>query len=491
MPRVTSPDLMSKSPDAFRTISEVADWLGLEAHVLRFWESKFAQVKPVKRAGGRRYYRPADMLLLGGIKKLLHEDGLTIKGAQKLLREKGVAFVADQSPPLDDLTIAVLEESSGVRSAEAAPTDMAPLPLAEKEPETAAPEPASPGSETRPPEDLAVDRPAAAAATRAERTDDASIAEDESARAPAGDQTPGSDAHITTATDAPQPDPQENAPAGVSPQAEEPSPSGEGSPQTQPPTAAEQDDEPGGINTTEKPAAPRNGSAFSSRRRQPPAETDVPTPVPAASEHAVSASGPDGEDAGDASEPIETAAEEQASLPLLDRPQKARDANMRQSDERTADTVSEDTNLRADADAGGAAQAAMEDMSSEDATGTAAPEVPRIAVPADREAPADEAIAMETVAKDATQELAAEGDEDKGPFRVNPPVADAPVAKPRIVDVSLPDEATIAAVPRVLSALAANPTLTSENRVALRPLLARLVAHRDRLVAADPDRPKG
>lgn len=99
---------MPKSPDAFRTISEVADWLGVQAHVLRFWESKFTQVKPVKRAGGRRYYRPADMLLLGGIKKLLHEDGLTIKGAQKILRENGVEHVADMSQPLDDLTLAVI-----------------------------------------------------------------------------------------------------------------------------------------------------------------------------------------------------------------------------------------------------------------------------------------------------------------------------------------------------------------------------------------------
>lgn len=103
---------MAKSPDAFRTISEVADWLGVQAHVLRFWESKFAQVKPIKRAGGRRYYRPADMLLLGGLKKVLHEDGLTIKGAQKLLREKGVSHVADMSQPLDDLTMAVIEGSS-------------------------------------------------------------------------------------------------------------------------------------------------------------------------------------------------------------------------------------------------------------------------------------------------------------------------------------------------------------------------------------------
>ncbi len=103
---------MAKSPDAFRTISEVADWLGVQAHVLRFWESKFAQVKPIKRAGGRRYYRPADMLLLGGLKKVLHEDGLTIKGAQKLLREHGVSHVASLSQPLDDLTTAVIEGSS-------------------------------------------------------------------------------------------------------------------------------------------------------------------------------------------------------------------------------------------------------------------------------------------------------------------------------------------------------------------------------------------
>jgi DNA-binding transcriptional MerR regulator len=85
---------MSKSADAFRTISEVAEWLETPAHVLRFWESKFTQVKPVKRAGGRRYYRPADMRLLGGIKKLLHEDGMTIKGVQKILREQGIKHVS-------------------------------------------------------------------------------------------------------------------------------------------------------------------------------------------------------------------------------------------------------------------------------------------------------------------------------------------------------------------------------------------------------------
>nr|WP_254919245.1 MerR family transcriptional regulator [Oceanicola sp. 22II-s10i] len=93
---------MAKSADAFRTISEVAEWLDTPAHVLRFWESKFTQVKPVKRAGGRRYYRPADMELLGGIKHLLHEEGMTIKGVQKLLRDRGAAHVAGLSRPLGD-----------------------------------------------------------------------------------------------------------------------------------------------------------------------------------------------------------------------------------------------------------------------------------------------------------------------------------------------------------------------------------------------------
>ncbi|WHZ37546.1 MerR family transcriptional regulator [Sagittula sp. MA-2] len=104
---------MSKSPDAFRTISEVSEWLETPAHVLRFWESKFTQVKPVKRAGGRRYYRPADMELLGGIKKLLHEDGLTIKGVQKVLREQGVRYVSGLSPQVgDDDTDAELIEDA-------------------------------------------------------------------------------------------------------------------------------------------------------------------------------------------------------------------------------------------------------------------------------------------------------------------------------------------------------------------------------------------
>lgn len=107
---------MPKSADAFRTISEVADWLETPAHVLRFWESKFTQVKPVKRAGGRRYYRPADMELLGGIKKLLHDDGMTIKGVQKILREQGVKHVSDMSQPLDDVTAELKADLEEVRA---------------------------------------------------------------------------------------------------------------------------------------------------------------------------------------------------------------------------------------------------------------------------------------------------------------------------------------------------------------------------------------
>ena len=84
---------MAKAANAFRTISEVATTLDTPTHVLRFWESKFSQIKPVKRAGGRRYYRPEDIHLLAGIKTLLHEQGMTIKGAQKLLRENGVKHV--------------------------------------------------------------------------------------------------------------------------------------------------------------------------------------------------------------------------------------------------------------------------------------------------------------------------------------------------------------------------------------------------------------
>ena len=79
----------TKSPEAFRTISEVSKDLSLPQHVLRFWETKFIQIKPIKRGGGRRYYRPEDIRLLKGIKSLLYNDGYTIRGVQKVIREVG------------------------------------------------------------------------------------------------------------------------------------------------------------------------------------------------------------------------------------------------------------------------------------------------------------------------------------------------------------------------------------------------------------------
>jgi DNA-binding transcriptional MerR regulator len=86
---------VDKSPEAFRTISEVAVELDVPQHVLRFWETKFPHLKPLKRAGGRRYYRPEDLDLLRGIRSLLYSSGLTIKGAQKILREQGPRYVME------------------------------------------------------------------------------------------------------------------------------------------------------------------------------------------------------------------------------------------------------------------------------------------------------------------------------------------------------------------------------------------------------------
>ena len=85
--------VIEKSPEAFRTISEASEILSLPSHVLRFWESKFTQIKPVKRAGGRRFYRPNDILFILGIKKLLHVDGLTIIGVKRLIKENGSNFI--------------------------------------------------------------------------------------------------------------------------------------------------------------------------------------------------------------------------------------------------------------------------------------------------------------------------------------------------------------------------------------------------------------
>ena len=96
---------MDKSPDAFRTISEAAEELDLPQHVLRFWETRFATIKPLKRGGGRRYYRPEDVLLLRGIRHLLYDQGFTIKGVQRILKDQGSRYViaVGEGKPLEDI----------------------------------------------------------------------------------------------------------------------------------------------------------------------------------------------------------------------------------------------------------------------------------------------------------------------------------------------------------------------------------------------------
>jgi DNA-binding transcriptional MerR regulator len=94
-----------KSAEAFRTISEVSGDLSLPQHVLRFWETRFAQIKPMKRGGGRRLYRPDHVALLRGIKALLYDDGMTIKGVQKVLREKGTKTVIARGSTNVELTL--------------------------------------------------------------------------------------------------------------------------------------------------------------------------------------------------------------------------------------------------------------------------------------------------------------------------------------------------------------------------------------------------
>ena len=99
---------MAKGPEAFRTISEAADELGVPQHVLRFWETKFSFIRPMKRAGGRRFYRPQDIQVLDSVRTLLHGQGYTIKGVQKLHRDQGMkAMLAmaagDPAPPTPDI----------------------------------------------------------------------------------------------------------------------------------------------------------------------------------------------------------------------------------------------------------------------------------------------------------------------------------------------------------------------------------------------------
>ena len=120
---------MQKGPDAFRTISEAADELGVPQHVLRFWETKFSFIRPMKRAGGRRFYRPHDLTVLAGVRDLLHKEGFTIKGVQKLYRDQGSKrLVAGADGPVPELVSEVAPQAAPVVTAPApAPKPPAPL----------------------------------------------------------------------------------------------------------------------------------------------------------------------------------------------------------------------------------------------------------------------------------------------------------------------------------------------------------------------------
>ena len=109
---------MAKGPEAFRTISEAADELHVAQHVLRFWETRFSFIKPMKRAGGRRFYRPADIVILHGVRRLLHDQGLTIKGVQKLHRENGLKALvaAGTGEDLSEVSPAEIAPPSGDHS---------------------------------------------------------------------------------------------------------------------------------------------------------------------------------------------------------------------------------------------------------------------------------------------------------------------------------------------------------------------------------------
>ena len=104
---------MDKAPDAFRTISEVANDLDIPQHVLRFWETRFAQIKPMKRSGGRRYYRPDDIDLLKGIRRLLYGEGYTIRGVQRILKEHGIASVQRLADSSAVAAFGAIEEAVG------------------------------------------------------------------------------------------------------------------------------------------------------------------------------------------------------------------------------------------------------------------------------------------------------------------------------------------------------------------------------------------
>ncbi len=135
-----------KAPDAFRTISEVAEDLELPQHVLRFWETRFTQIKPMKRGGGRRYYRPEDIDLLRGIRLLLYGEGFTIRGVQRLLKDKGVAFVVEVGQTGSVETVAASDQAEDEAPPTREPLRRAPT-VSVEAPLASAPPPSPPAAD--------------------------------------------------------------------------------------------------------------------------------------------------------------------------------------------------------------------------------------------------------------------------------------------------------------------------------------------------------
>ncbi|MBM1814610.1 MerR family transcriptional regulator [Pseudosulfitobacter pseudonitzschiae] len=435
---------MSKSPDAFRTISEVADWLGVQAHVLRFWESKFSQVKPVKRAGGRRYYRPADMLLLGGIRKLLHDDGLTIKGVQKILREQGMAYVSDLSLPLDDDVMEALEAATPERPA--APFSDPPPP--EPEPMVGevvefptTPEPvAAPAADIPEPPAAAPPPmpPDAAVEVQEDETPDAEpeeIAEPPAADAPVAD-APAADADEQPSDTAPEP--LTAAPPPVTPdeiaQTQDPSQEPEGIEEA--------------VEDTVEPGQSFDSVAEIESDDTPAHDTPAHDPQPAPEESAP--------ETDVAPAPLDHAAVAQDDAPPVD-------ASAEPNESATADQHDQSSAVT------------PTDNAPETAEAEETPADPTPATESEPDKPAESAVPAFL----STSKMAS--DPDAAPSEPAP----APTPKPRVVDApDPPAEDQIETTPGLLAALARATQIAPDHQNTLRPMLAQLTALRDRMASA-------